>query len=386
MEYFILSYTWFILNTLFHVFGFQPCQKVEKAGLEVTSACRFWTKYFLVLFLMSLIQTCVTTYFLMVESELQYLLEYFAKVAFPKATVKFAFACNMIVVSILHFVCVKDGRKFAQQLSNVQDYVNKSAILFLADVKKSMFQCHLRVAPLFLVMVASVLAMESGFFLQLKTSPELSISTEFTVSAIILTSFPILFYYFPMMYIMLIYVEVTVVMKNWSHQLTKQKFSLAIIEEAKTFIDGLNLVSEMFSSFLFWITSLLFLNVIAYAYIVFTRIRLLFGSKDDLFGWSKFLQGLGFLLLVLFILHLLFTLCAFSERIRKSVQELKSAIKDVHYGMNKADAICLMLDDFKGFDANGYFTLNNSLLTGMTAGLATFLVILIQFNQSEISS
>ena len=386
MEYFILSYTWCVLNTLFQVFGFQPCQKVEKAVLKPTSACKFWTKYFLVLFLMSLMQTCVTTYFLMFESEFHYLLEYLTKVAFPKATDKFAFACNMIVISILHVVCIKNGRKFAQQLSNVQDYVNKSAILFLGDIKKSMFQCYLRVAPLFLVMVASVLAMECGFFLQLKASPELSISTEFTVSAMILSSFPFLFYYFPMMYIMLIYVEVTVVMRNWSRQLTKQKFSLAIIEEAKTFIDGLNLVSAMFSSFLFWITSLLFLNVIAYAYIVFTRIRLLFGSKDDLFGWSKFLQGLGFLLLVLFILHLLFTLCAFSERIRKSVQELKSAIKDVHYGMNKADAICLMLDDFKGFDANGYFTLNNSLLTGMTAGLATFLVILIQFNQSEISS
>ena len=306
--------------------------------------------------------------------------------AFPKTTDKSAFACNLIVISILHFVCIKNGRKFAKQLSITQDFVNKSAILFFGDIKKSMFHFHLRVAPLFLVMVASVLSMQSGFYLQLKASPKLSISTEFTVSAIILTSFPFLFYYFPMMYIMLVYGEVTVVMKNWSHQLTKQKFSLAIIEEAKSFIDGLNLVSEMFSSFLFWITSLLFLNVIAYAYIVSTRIQLLFGTKDDLFGWSKFLQGLGFILLVLFILYLLYTLCAFSEKIRKSVQELKSAIKDVHYGMNKADAICLMLDDFKGFDANGYFTLNNSLLTGMTAGLATFLVILIQFNQSENDS
>ena len=185
--------------------------------------------------------------------------------AFPKATDKVAFACNMIVISILHVVCIKNGRKFAKQLSTIQDYVNKYAILFLEDIKKSMFQCYLRVAPLFLVMVASVLAMECGFFLQLKASPELSISTEFTVSAMILSSFPFLFYYFPMMYIMLTYVEVTVVMRNWSRQLTKQKFSLAIIEEAKTFIDGLNLVSEMFSSFLFWITSLLFLNVIAYA-------------------------------------------------------------------------------------------------------------------------
>ena len=359
---------------------------MEKAVLKPISACRFWTKYFLILFLMSLIQTFVTIYFLMVESELQTLLEFFTKVAFPKATDKFAFTCNMIVISILHVVCIKNGRQFAQQLSFIQDHVNKSAILFLEDIKMSMFKCYLRVAPLFLVMVASVLAMECGFFLQLKASPKLSISTEYTVTAIIVTIFPFLFYYFPMMYIMLIYVEVTVVMRNWSHQLINRKFTQGIIEEAKTFIDGLNLVSDMFSSFLFWITSLLFLNVIAYAYIVFTRIQLLFGSKDDLLGWSKRLQVSGFILLVLFILYLLFTLCSFSEKIRKSVQELKSAIKDVHYGMNKAEAVCLMLDDFKGFDADGYFTLNNSLLTGMTAALATFLVILIQFNQSEISS
>ena len=384
MEYFILSYTWCVLNTIFKIFGFQPCQKVEKAGLKPTPACKFWAKYVTVLGLMILIQSCVTIYFVVVESDLRFLLEYGNEVIFPKSTDKFAFACNMIVVSILHYICIKNARQFAKKLSEVQNYVNSNAILYLMDIKKSMFQCNLRVAPLFLVMVASVLLMESGFFLQLKVSPELSVSTEYAISAIFLATLPTLFYYLPMMYIMLIYVEVIVVMKNWSHQLKKQKFSQGIIEEAKTFMDGLNLVCDTFSSFLFWITSLLFLNAIAYAYITFTRIGLLFSPKINLIGWSKFLQMLGFILLVLFILYLLFTLCWFSEKMRKSVQELKSAIKDVHYGMNKADAICLMLDDFKGFDANGYFTLNNSLLTGMTSGLATFLVILIQFNQSEI--
>ena len=44
----------------------------------------------------------------------------------------------------------------------------------------------------------------------------------------------------------------------------------------------------------------------------------------------------------------------------------------------------MILDDFKGFDGNGFFTLNHSLLTGMTGNFVTLMVILIQFKQSEV--
>ena len=45
---------------------------------------------------------------------------------------------------------------------------------------------------------------------------------------------------------------------------------------------------------------------------------------------------------------------------------------------------CNVLARFQGFNANGYFDVNHSLLTAMTANFVTYLVIMIQFDQSEM--
>ena len=50
------------------------------------------------------------------------------------------------------------------------------------------------------------------------------------------------------------------------------------------------------------------------------------------------------------------------------------------------DRVCSLLNEFQGFDAKGYFTLNHSLLTAMAANFTTYLVILIQFKGSEVES
>ena len=39
--------------------------------------------------------------------------------------------------------------------------------------------------------------------------------------------------------------------------------------------------------------------------------------------------------------------------------------------------VCNFLARFQGFNANGYFDVNHSLLTGMTANFVTYLVIMI---------
>ena len=65
------------------------------------------------------------------------------------------------------------------------------------------------------------------------------------------------------------------------------------------------------------------------------------------------------------------------------VQGLKKIILDIQFQTGKSEAVIALLDEFKGFDAKGYFTLNHSLLTGMTANFVTYLVILVQFKQSE---
>ena len=62
---------------------------------------------------------------------------------------------------------------------------------------------------------------------------------------------------------------------------------------------------------------------------------------------------------------------------------MKKRILDIQFQTAQSEAVITLLDEFKGFDAKGYFTLNHSLLTGMTANFVTYLVILVQFKQSE---
>ena len=57
---------------------------------------------------------------------------------------------------------------------------------------------------------------------------------------------------------------------------------------------------------------------------------------------------------------------------------MKKRILDIQFQTGQAEAVITLLDHFKGFDAKGYFTLNHSLLTGMTANFVTYLVILVQ--------
>ena len=42
-----------------------------------------------------------------------------------------------------------------------------------------------------------------------------------------------------------------------------------------------------------------------------------------------------------------------------------------------------MLDEFKGFDANGYFTLGKQHLTSILSNFTTFIIVLIQFKMTE---
>ena len=64
---------------------------------------------------------------------------------------------------------------------------------------------------------------------------------------------------------------------------------------------------------------------------------------------------------------------------------MKRRILDIQFQTGQAEAVISLLEEFKGFNAKGFFTLNHSLLTGMTANFVTYLVILVQFKQSESS-
>ena len=77
--------------------------------------------------------------------------------------------------------------------------------------------------------------------------------------------------------------------------------------------------------------------------------------------------------------------CHASEVLAVAVGELEEYITDnvADIGQSQQlNTVCSRLLKFKRFDANGYFALNHSMLTGMIANMVTYLVILVQFRQS----
>ena len=64
----------------------------------------------------------------------------------------------------------------------------------------------------------------------------------------------------------------------------------------------------------------------------------------------------------------------------KFLRSMQSEIK------KQKKSIILGYEQFQGYHGNGYFTLDKSLLTSVVANFVTYLIILIQFKITEISS
>ena len=266
----------------------------------------------------------------------------------------------------------------AAELVEIQDFVNKNARLTINEIRALMIKCYIRLVPLVIIIIGTYISMFYGMFYDLQ--PLLGLSTFGTTINVCCMTFGTIFQILPLFYFILVYVEVCVVMQNWCNTLTYQGDALKIIEESKIFLKGLKMASKMFSPYLFWITLLLFLSAIINAYMALAQ-ALRLSNEELKLGSMILLMGQYFC--CMFNTYLIFILGDTSEITRSSVQDLKSSVQDSYYQTNKADCICSMLDEFQGFDANGYFTLNHSTLTGMAANFTTFLVILVQFNQTK---
>ena len=79
-------------------------------------------------------------------------------------------------------------------------------------------------------------------------------------------------------------------------------------------------------------------------------------------------------------------LCTFSENVVTVVQDINTKILESQTSKEVGLPVSVQLQNFHGFSANGFFTVNHSLMTGMTANFLTYMVILIQFQQSSTST
>ena len=87
-------------------------------------------------------------------------------------------------------------------------------------------------------------------------------------------------------------------------------------------------------------------------------------------------------------------LSSYSQSLLSKIEELKIAFSNIKFckDMNETEfvdekhSLYLQLDGFKGFNGENYFTVNNSMITGMIANFVTYLIVLIQFKMTETSS
>ena len=379
MELFLFEKSWFFMDTLFRLFGIYPCQRIGESGLKPTSTCRFWTRYVFTATINILIVGTPIAYASWQETNfdifIQAFLEEFAVTLYDKI----AMIAVSVVPLILHTVCIMNIGTYKERMCRLQQYVNENANKtgYICNVSTWKFLKH--VATYSSLMISAGLFTYIGWFYSIKGKINLSwIITHVMIFSHLVHSF---FAFMPLFYFTMVYFEVTINLVDYCDTITRKSSSL-LVEETKVFSFILKEFSSMVSPFIFNIFSTNFVFLLVISFFVYTEsLSSLTGIEEMV--WYAYFPLIGMALNVGYVITLSYSYCTLSEDLANKVQRLKIAV--LRKGNHQTDDIIQELDEFKGFDANGYFTLNHSLLTAMTTNFATFLVILVQFKQSETS-
>ena len=170
--------------------------------------------------------------------------------------------------------------------------------------------------------------------------------------------------------------------------------------EIETLMIGLQMFRRAISSIIFCFFNFLMLLSIIEAYLTISYIL----SPIE-FNIATLLLMIGFGFFGVLFLYLSYSYCIFSQSIKDSADEIKDIILKSNIGKQdtyvldgkilrllqseikkQKKRIILGFEEFKGFHGNGYFTLSKPLLTSVVANFVTYLIILIQFKITELSS
>ena len=375
---FLLEQSWFFMRFFYRLFGLFPLERVEEADLKPTSACRFWIRYIITSTLVMSIfvgPICYATNFK------DYALAFVAVIGISVYDMM-SVAATFIVQFGLHVKCLSMIRSFGKRFSDLQHFVNAKITMEPNDMSGNRLKFYSYVLPNFIFSISFTILNPLGWNYSLKSKLNLSYleTNLITISFIIFNTVALN----PLYYLLTLYIEVTIKLMLYCKFLIKRSSSPMILEEANTFITILKEFASMFSSLLRWIISLNFLFAIIIGFLLYIKGTMAISSVD--LNWYDYFPIIAMVFMMAYLISLFYTLCTLSEKIANNVQDLKLEISKRCYQQEKADHILRELDDFKGFDADGYFTVNHSLLTGMATNFATFLVILIQFKQAESPS
>ena len=154
---------------------------------------------------------------------------------------------------------------------------------------------------------------------------------------------------------------------------------------------SLNICSTgVFSFFLFMIMTLELFGLIFASYRCLSYVL----GRYEVTMWEIQMIATSYFIYVLIYILTVWYLTSFSQSLLSKIEELKNEFGNIKFckDMNETEfvdeknSLYLQLDGFKGFNGENYFTVNNSMVTGMNANFVTYLIVLIQFKITETSS
>ena len=204
----------------------------------------------------------------------------------------------------------------------------------------------------------------------------------------------------PLMAFHLYFLEIALILNSWILTF-KAKLQLEpqvpfkIFQECKQLHNGLQMFTETISPSIFWLFVMNLIMAVVEVYLLVA----FFISQDE-FGLSIILLMIGYGSFGGLFIFLAERYCNFSQIIKDSIDGIKNDILDLDIN---EDQVCIIdgnvrklkhvkkrivsgLDGFQGFHGNGYFTLGKELLTSIVANFVTYLIILVQFKVSEMST
>ena len=303
-----------------------------------------------------------------------------------------------VFLYITHYIILSRSIISKQKFCDVYNYFNESSSMdynITMDLKKP-FQSHLLKVvfmhcgwPIFYV---------PGFLINIMDA----LDVKFITIAPYLVSWILEFFWMfgPLMAFNIYFLEIALMLESWILTL-KAKLQLESevpinnFQECIRLQKGLQMLTETISPSVFWLFVMNLIMAVVEIYLLVA----FFISQDEL-TLSIILLMIGYGILGGLFLWLAERYCNFSQRIKDSIQGIKNDILDLDIN---EDQVCIIdgnvrklkhvkkrivsgLDGFQGFHGNGYFTLGKELLTSIVANFVTYLIILVQFKVSEMSS
>ena len=303
-------------------------------------------------------------------------------------TMLYAFIVSTIYLQ--HMILQYKIRQMKDQICELHSILNQNLGTCMKKYSK-------RSPILYFLVITNAIAFAVGFNLNLDSF--LDINLTLLIIAIITFIFycfalvsPILVFYY-------IYGEISRGLEEWILSITNelkvtQKFKNSQFNACRKLLIALKRSASAlsFNIFVTLSVSLILLTTVTYMTIDY------FLSHADFTSSGVILVFIGYVSLVMKFAYIVWIFNHDSEHLCDQVKLLKNTLDEIYIedhefvfgkGGQLRDArfarnlMVNQLQDFRGFDGLGYFTLGKPLLTSITANILTYLIVLIQFKISE---